>query len=96
VLTAKVPSALPAKPGPTNKAPTELLRPLLVSAVGAGLLLDMSARSVRRMNSAGTLGPRPVMCGASPKWRVGELEKWVESGCPDRRTWDRLSKESDG
>ena len=65
--------------------------PLVTDASGVGLMVEMSARSIRRMNSAGRL-PRPVKIGGAVKWRVAEIEAWVRAGCPDRKAWEAMQK----
>jgi predicted DNA-binding transcriptional regulator AlpA len=64
---------------------------LLTDAAGVGRLVGLSARSVRRMSSAGRL-PRPVRCGGAVRWRVREIEAWVEAGCPDRKAWESAQR----
>ena len=61
--------------------------PLLIDAKGVAELLDRSERSIWRDDSAGRL-PKPVVLGGSKRWRVAEIHAWVESGCPNRRTWE--------
>jgi hypothetical protein len=33
------------------------------------------------------LNPQPITIGKTIFWRVDELTKWVEAGCPRRRDW---------
>jgi hypothetical protein len=80
-----------ATPAPAGNGLASHLAPLLVDAAGAGTLLDMSARSVRRMDSA-ALMPRAITCGHSKKWRTEEIRSWVLAGCPNRSDWEDMQK----
>ena len=51
----------------------------------AGKLL-LSTRMVWRLRSAGKL-PRPVYGGASIRWRLSDINRWMELDCPDERTF---------
>ena len=59
---------------------------LAVDAKRLGDMLGISERSVRRLDSAGKL-PRPVKIGGSVRWRLGEVEAWLDAGCPPRSKW---------
>ncbi len=54
-------------------------------------LLGVSARHVERLDSSGLL-PRPVRLGRAKRWRRHELTAWLESGAPDRASWERGRK----
>ncbi|RUL81295.1 helix-turn-helix transcriptional regulator [Tautonia sociabilis] len=58
---------------------------LLIDADEVARRVDVSGRTVRRLNSAGKL-PRPVELGGSKKWKADEINRWVEAGCPPRAT----------
>lgn len=70
-------------------APTP--EPLLISADVAGPLCGRSEASWWREHAAGRI-PAPVKLGGRTLWRVQELRRWVEAGCPDRRTWEIREK----
>ncbi len=55
--------------------------PLLIGAEELAGLLQISTRSLWRLLSAGKV-PQPVRLGRSVRWRLGEVEKWIERGCP--------------
>lgn len=61
------PSGLPAK----SSLPPELL-----DAWKVGELMGCSARTVRRMSSAGVL-PKPIRVASLVRWRLGELQEWI-------------------
>jgi predicted DNA-binding transcriptional regulator AlpA len=74
-------------PPPTGSA----VEPLLIPAGVAGPLCGRSEASWWRDHAAGRV-PAPVKLGGRTPWRVEELRRWVESGCPDRRAWEALKK----
>jgi predicted DNA-binding transcriptional regulator AlpA len=76
-----------ADPPPTGSA----VEPLLIPAGVAGPMCGRSEASWWRDHAAGRV-PAPIKLGGRTLWRVEELRCWVESGCPDRRTWDALQK----
>jgi predicted DNA-binding transcriptional regulator AlpA len=61
--------------------------PLLISARDVARLLNMSVRTLWRNRSAGNI-PQPVRIGATIRWSVVELEKWIADGCPKRKARD--------
>jgi predicted DNA-binding transcriptional regulator AlpA len=63
--------------------------PLLVPAGVAGPMCGRSEASWWRDHAARRV-PAPVKLGGRTLWRTQELREWVESGCPDRRTWEAL------
>src|SRR5262245_24308446 len=71
------------------------LPPLLLRAAEAGVLCGRSLASWYRDNAAGRV-PAPVRIGGAVRWRRAELERWVEAGCPDRATWEKLRAAQEG
>jgi predicted DNA-binding transcriptional regulator AlpA len=55
-------------------------------------LLDVSTRTVWRMESSGSL-PRPVHV-AGKKWLYEEVVAWLRAGCPPRSKWEAMSERS--
>lgn len=74
-LTSK---ALPVKERPS---------PLLLSARELAALLSISVPTVWRLRSMGKL-PRAAKLGGSVRWRTEEINRWIEAGMPDLRTWE--------
>jgi predicted DNA-binding transcriptional regulator AlpA len=64
------------------------LRPVM-NAPELAETLSLSVRSIWRFYSAGKL-PSAVRIGNSVRWRREEILAWIEAGCPDRKTWDRM------
>jgi excisionase family DNA binding protein len=52
-------------------------------------LLGVSLRHVHALNATGRL-PRPFRLGRSVRWRLEELDAWIEAGAPNRERWDAI------
>jgi len=68
----------------SNKPPIEM-KPKLISAKEFARLLSVSDRTLWRLASAGKL-LTPVYIGGSTRWKLSEVEQWIEDGCPCQRT----------
>lgn len=54
--------------------------------------LNLSERTIWRLNGAGKL-PKPVSIGGkSKRWRMNEIAAWIAAGCPDRAIWEAMGK----
>jgi prophage regulatory protein len=62
---------------------------LVVDAIELARLLDMSVRTIRRLDCSGKL-PRPVRIGGAVRWLVADIEAWLAAGCPDRQRWEAM------
>ncbi len=60
---------------------------LLLSQTELARLLDLSSRTISRMNASRKI-PRPVRVGRSVRWRRDEVERWIAAGCPERSEWE--------
>jgi excisionase family DNA binding protein len=70
-------------------------RPLLLSASSLATMLQVSKRTLWRLHSAGRL-PHPVRIGSSVRWKLHDVEEWIEGGCPDEHSTKKMkSKEAD-
>jgi predicted DNA-binding transcriptional regulator AlpA len=58
-----------------------LRQPLLLTVEEVAALLTISVRSVWRMQSAHKI-PKPVRLAGSVRWRLSEIQDWVDAGCP--------------
>ena len=70
-----------ANAGKPKDAETAQPPAALVDVEAVAAMLSCSARHIYRLAEAGQL-PRPVRLGALVRWKRGELEAWVEEGCP--------------
>jgi prophage regulatory protein len=61
---------------------------IAVDAQRLAELLGLSLRTIRRLDSSGKL-PRPLRIGGAVRWRLSEVNRWVDAGCPDRAEWER-------
>ena len=61
---------------------------MLIDARKVARALDVSVRTIWRLNSAGKL-PKPVRIQGSVRWDQDEIAKWVKAGAPDRFTWEQ-------
>ena len=55
--------------------------PLLIRAQELAGMLNISLRTLWRLNSAGVL-PQPMRLGAAVRWRLEEVKTWIAAGCP--------------
>jgi len=57
---------------------------LLIDAKCVAKLLDVSPRKIWMMRDTGQMPP-PVRIGRSVKFRVADIYRWVQDGCPNCR-----------
>ena len=69
-------------------ASTELT--LLVGRLHAAQLCAVSPASWDRLTAAGKT-PKPIRLGGRVVWRRGDLQSWIDHGCPDRKTFNALT-----
>jgi predicted DNA-binding transcriptional regulator AlpA len=61
--------------------------PEQVAADAAATMAGVSASTRWRLHAAAKV-PKPNRLGGRTFWRVDELKRWIQAGCPDRRTWE--------
>jgi hypothetical protein len=84
VPEAKEKATAPAKKrGSSGKNKVD---PLLYRNDDAALACGVVPRTWRTWHRLGMIPP-PIVIGKTNFWRVDELTKWVEAGCPHRRDW---------
>ena len=54
---------------------------LLITAEDFAALLSISTRTLWRKRSAGEI-PQPIRVGVTVRWRLDEVRKWINEGCP--------------
>jgi len=64
-------------------------RILALSAADLAQRLGVSLRHVRRLDSVGKV-PKPLRLGRSIRWRMAEIQAWLEAGAPDRKSWQAM------
>ena len=55
---------------------------LLIAADRLASMMNLSTRSIWRLLSAGRL-VKPVRLGGSVRWRLEEVRRWIDEGCPN-------------
>ena len=55
--------------------------PKLINAEELAKLMQISERTLWRLLSGRKL-PQPVRIGRNTRWRLAEVEAWIEKGCP--------------
>lgn len=61
---------------------------LLIDTMVTAKLLNVSARTVYRMDQVQAIPP-PVRLGKNiVRWRLAEILAWIDAGCPRRRNWN--------
>jgi predicted DNA-binding transcriptional regulator AlpA len=62
----------------------------LLTAKAVSEMLSLSKRQIFRMKSAGLIcAPVKVGQGAI-RWRQSDIERWIELGCPDRKSFEAM------
>ena len=62
----------------------------LIDMAAVARLLGLGERTVWRMLSTGAI-PAPLRLGAKiTRWRADEFREWIETGCPDQETWEKI------
>lgn len=57
------------------------VEPALISIKKVALMLSVDQRTIYRRVKAGDM-PAPVKFGHLTRWRLEELQRWCEAGCP--------------
>jgi len=63
----------------------------LLTAKEFGGLLNLSKRQIFRLNSSGKI-PAPIHIGGSVRWVNSTIQRWIDMGCPDRKTFEAKQK----
>ncbi|MEK6675135.1 MAG: hypothetical protein AABZ47_05695 [Planctomycetota bacterium] len=69
--------------------PASRVEPLAVDAKALAGLIGISVRTIRTHDAGGKL-PRGVRIGGRKVWIVDEIKRWLESGAPNRATWEAM------
>ena len=57
------------------------VQPMLVTARELATMLAIGERTLWRLLASGKL-VEPVKIGGATRWRVEDVETWIEAGCP--------------
>lgn len=67
-------------------------RETLLTAQAVGDKLSLSKRAVFRMRSAGLICA-PLKCGQGAiRWRLSDVERWIQWGCPSRVDFEAMQQ----
>jgi len=69
---------------------TQEVRPLLINASELAVMLNIGERTLWRLLASGKLID-PVRIGGNTRWRVDEVEAWINAGCPSPETSENAS-----
>lgn len=64
---------------------------MLIAAWEAARLCEVSESSWWAHNAAGRC-PAPVYIGGSTRWRVGDVTRWIDAGCPSREQFEAAER----
>jgi len=70
----------------TDTSTESLHKPPLISVSEVALMLNVSVRTIWRMESKGDLVSPTLRRGGVVRWRRDEVEHWINSGCPSRES----------
>lgn len=74
------------KPVSTHQTKGPLAHPIeceLINANRFAELLNISERTLYRLKRTEQL-PEPIQLGGSVRWRLTEIRRWIEKGCPKK------------
>ncbi len=63
--------------------------PRLITAENLGDMLSLGRSKVYDMKASGLL-PRPIKLGRSVRWRLSDIESWINAGCPSQEKFEKL------
>ncbi len=63
--------------------PADEREPLLLSAAELATTLRLSKRTLWRLLAAKKLIP-PIRVGGSVRWRISDVRRWIDDGCPEQ------------
>ena len=62
---------------------------VLISPAGLAAMLSLSRSKVFDMRAAGQL-PKPLKLGRSTRWRLADIEAWINAGCPSLEKFEKI------
>jgi predicted DNA-binding transcriptional regulator AlpA len=65
--------------------------PQLVSIAYLSAMLDISRSKLFDMRASGQL-PRAIKIGRLTRWRLSDIEAWINAGCPRQEKFEALRK----
>ena len=74
----------------TSDNPLPKASPLMLSIKSVAAALDLSERTIRKLNSGGKI-PKPLKLQGSVRWSYDELRAWIAAGAPARDVWENMN-----
>ncbi len=87
ILRTDAPEAPVDDPPGATAAATPADPPALMTSAELAAELQISERTVRRLQITGKIGPKPINVGRACRYLRCEARRWIEAGCPDRESW---------
>jgi predicted DNA-binding transcriptional regulator AlpA len=75
-----------------DKSP-ERIEPLMLDIRALCTCLSIKRATYYKISANGTLGPLPIKLCKKVLYSKGEIERWVQAGCPHRKQWQIQRKE---
>ena len=66
--------------------------PRLLDARQLAKMLSYGVRTVWRLRASGAI-PAPIQVGQGVRWNADTIRHWIDLGCPDRDTFERVTKD---
>ena len=66
---------------------SECNHPQMIDVRGVAIILNISTRSVWRLVNRSEL-PKPIRVGRNARWRVSDIEQWIEQKVTDAHRVD--------
>jgi len=76
----------PLDPPEPTRVPESSSSEQLISAKQVAEFLNVSLRTVWRMQSGGHI-PKAIHIGRAVRWNFEEIKAWTKAGCPSRVDW---------
>lgn len=65
---------------------------LMVGKAECAALLNVSERTIDRLDAAEKIPAPDRVLTADPRWSVAELKAWVDADRPPRAEWDKIRR----
>jgi predicted DNA-binding transcriptional regulator AlpA len=71
----------------------ERIAPELLSIEQTCQLINVQRATFYKLRASGRFAPLPVGLCRKVLYRKGEIEKWIQAGCPHRKEWQSMKKD---
>ena len=79
----------------SNKQSPERLQiePELLSIEQTCQLINVQRATFYKLRASGKLAPLPVGLCRKVLYHRGEIQEWIQAGCPDRKIWQSVKRD---